>query len=301
MKATPAPRVSRRDFLRASGLVVGFTLAPRLALGQDRPAPLPGSLNTNRMLDAWLRIDPSGTVTIFTGKIELGQGIGTALSQIAADELDVHLKRIEMIHGDTARTPDEGQTAGSLSVEQSGTALRFACAEARDILVSTGAAKARRAGPRLEGERRDHRGAGRRERDVLGPGARCRLQAPGDRQGEAEAGRRPPVGRPEHPPARHSQEVHGRGRLRAGRATAEHAVRPRGAPALARRSAPGGGRGGGAPPAGRRRRRARRKLPGRRRRARGAGDSRARALARSARWGETGPCRRAARRCSGSS
>jgi CO/xanthine dehydrogenase Mo-binding subunit len=93
------------------------------------------------MLDAWLRIDPNGTVTIFTGKIELGQGIGTALSQIAADELDVHLRRIEMIHGDTARTPDEGQTAGSLSVEQSGTALRFACAEARDILVSTAAAK----------------------------------------------------------------------------------------------------------------------------------------------------------------
>jgi nicotinate dehydrogenase subunit B len=141
MSATPAPGVSRRDFLRASGLVVGFTLLPQLALGQDRPAQLPGSLNGNRMLDAWLRIDPSGTVTIFTGKIELGQGIGTALSQIAADELDVHLKRIEMIHGDTARTPDEGQTAGSLSVEQSGTALRVACAEARDILVSTAAAK----------------------------------------------------------------------------------------------------------------------------------------------------------------
>ena len=136
-----APAVSRRDFLRASGLVIGFTLAPRLGLAQDRPAQLPGSLNGNRMLDAWLRIDPNGTVTIFTGKIELGQGIGTALSQIAADELDVHLKRIEIIHGDTARTPDEGQTAGSLSVEQSGTALRFACAEARDLLVSTAAAK----------------------------------------------------------------------------------------------------------------------------------------------------------------
>jgi hypothetical protein len=68
----------------ASGLVIGFTLAPRLALAQDRPAQLPGSLNGNRMLDAWLRIDPNGTVTIFTGKIELGQGIGTALSQIAA-------------------------------------------------------------------------------------------------------------------------------------------------------------------------------------------------------------------------
>ena len=108
-----APATSRRDFLKTSGLVIGFTLAPRLALAQDRPAQLPGSLNGNRMLDAWLRIDPNGTVTIFTGKIELGQGIGTALSQIAADELDVHLKRIEMIHGDTARTPNEGMTAGA--------------------------------------------------------------------------------------------------------------------------------------------------------------------------------------------
>jgi nicotinate dehydrogenase subunit B len=141
MSATPARAVSRRAFLKAGGLVVGFMLAPRLVLGQDRPAPLPGSLNANRMLDAWLRIDPNGTVTILTGKIELGQGIGTALSQIAADELDVDLKRIAVVHGDTAQTPNEGQTAGSLSVEHSGTALRFACAEARDILVSAAAAK----------------------------------------------------------------------------------------------------------------------------------------------------------------
>ncbi|PYO21665.1 MAG: aldehyde dehydrogenase [Candidatus Rokuibacteriota bacterium] len=103
--------------------------------------PLPGSLNGNRRLEAWLRIDPNGTVTIFTGKIELGQGIGTALSQIAADELDVDLERIAVVYGDTGRTPNEGQTAGSLSVEQSGTALRFACAEAREILLTAAAAK----------------------------------------------------------------------------------------------------------------------------------------------------------------
>jgi nicotinate dehydrogenase subunit B len=132
---------SRRDFIKTGGaLVVGFALAPKLALAQDRPR-LPGSLNTNRRLDAWIAIEPNGTVTIFTGKIELGQGIGTALSQIAADELDVDLKRIDVVHGDTARTPNEGQTAGSLSVEQSGTALRFACAEARVILVSAAATK----------------------------------------------------------------------------------------------------------------------------------------------------------------
>src|SRR5437867_3433660 len=136
------PSLSRRDFLKTgSALVISFSLAPELAFGQAKPAPLPGSLGNNRMLDSWLRIDADGTVTIFTGKIELGQGIGTALAQIAADELDVELKRIKIVHGDTALTPNEGQTAGSQSVEQSGTAVRFACAEARDILLDAAAAK----------------------------------------------------------------------------------------------------------------------------------------------------------------
>jgi nicotinate dehydrogenase subunit B len=134
--------VSRRDFLKTSGaLVIAFTLGGPPVRAQERPVGLPGSLNTNRMLDAWLRIDPSGTVTIFTGKVELGQGIGTALAQIAADELDIDLKRIEVVSGDTARTPNEGQTAGSQSVEQSGVALRYACAEARHLFIATAAAK----------------------------------------------------------------------------------------------------------------------------------------------------------------
>src|SRR5213594_2051241 len=136
------PSLSRRDFLKTgSALVISFSLAPELSFGQAKPAPLPGSLSNNRMLNAWLRVDADGTVTIFSGKIELGQGIGTALTQIAADELDVDLKRIEIVHGDTALTPNEGQTAGSQSVENSGTALRFASAEARDILVNAAAAK----------------------------------------------------------------------------------------------------------------------------------------------------------------
>jgi nicotinate dehydrogenase subunit B len=139
MSAIPTPSVSRREFLKTGGFVIGFALTPSLALGQA--PPLPGSLERNRMLDAWLRVDPNGTVTIFTGKIELGQGIGTALAQIAADELDVDLKRLDVVHGDTARTPNEGQTAGSLSVEHSGTALRFACAEARYLLVLAASAK----------------------------------------------------------------------------------------------------------------------------------------------------------------
>jgi nicotinate dehydrogenase subunit B len=120
--------LSRRDFLAGSGLVLAVALAPGPSGAQTRA--LPGSLAGNRRLDAWLRIGADGRVTIFTGKIELGQGIGTALTQIAADELDVELARFDVVHGDTQRTPNEGQTAGSLSVEQSGTALRLVCAEA---------------------------------------------------------------------------------------------------------------------------------------------------------------------------
>ncbi|HEX9397482.1 MAG TPA: molybdopterin cofactor-binding domain-containing protein [Burkholderiales bacterium] len=131
---------SRRQFLKTGGaLVILFSLNE--SFSQNAPARLPGSLNGNRMLNAWLRIDADGSVTLFSGKIELGQGIGTALTQIAADELDIELKRIRIIHGDTALTPNEGQTAGSQSVQDSGSAVRFACAEAREILLSAAAAK----------------------------------------------------------------------------------------------------------------------------------------------------------------
>ena len=134
----------RREFLQQSGaIMVGFSLAPA-AFGQQpapKPALLPGSLNANRMLDSWLRINSNGTVTVSTGKAELGQGILTALAQIAADELDVSYERIEMISADTSRSPNEGMTAGSLSVEQSGTAIRYAAAEARDILLQLAATR----------------------------------------------------------------------------------------------------------------------------------------------------------------
>jgi nicotinate dehydrogenase subunit B len=133
-----APQLSRREFAAAlGGIVLSFSLTPRLALAQQ--AALPGSLGGNRMLDAWLRINPDGGVTVFTGKVELGQGIITALAQIAAEELDVPLARIKMISGDTGQTPNEGQTAGSQSIEASGTALRMAGAEVRAMLIDLAA------------------------------------------------------------------------------------------------------------------------------------------------------------------
>ena len=136
-----APRLTRRDFTAAlGGIVLSFSLVPKVVFGQD-PARLPGSLQTNRTLDAWLRINADGSVTVFTGKVELGQGIVTALAQIAAEELEVPLGRVTMISGDTGRTPNEGQTAGSQSIEQSGTALRMAGAEVRALLIGLAARK----------------------------------------------------------------------------------------------------------------------------------------------------------------
>jgi nicotinate dehydrogenase subunit B len=130
--------LSRRGFIQSAGaLTLAFSLTP--AAFAAEPAKLPGSLANNRMLDAWVRINADGTVTICTGKVELGQGILTALEQIAADELDVEPKRITLISGDTAQTPDEGFTSGSQSIEYSGVALRYACAEVRQVLLDLAA------------------------------------------------------------------------------------------------------------------------------------------------------------------
>ena len=140
-----APMISRRTFTAGAGatlgaIVVAFSLDPKASLAQQA-AKLPGSLETNRMLDAWIRIDADGSATVFTGKVELGQGVTTALAQIAAEELDLPLARVHMISGDTARTPNEGVTSGSQSIEYGGTALRFAGAEVRAILIEAAAKK----------------------------------------------------------------------------------------------------------------------------------------------------------------
>jgi nicotinate dehydrogenase subunit B len=131
--------LGRRAFIAGLGaIVVAFSFDPRRAVAQQS-APLPGDLNHNRMLDAWLRINADGTATIFPGKVELGQGITTALAQIVAEELDLPLARVHMIPADTARSPDEGITSGSQSIEYGGVALRLAGAEARAVLIDLAA------------------------------------------------------------------------------------------------------------------------------------------------------------------
>jgi len=110
----------------------------------DNTAParkLPGSLETNRRLDRWLSINADGTVTLVTGKVEIGQGILTALVQMTAEELDIDVSRIRLKPASTAFSPDEGITSGSRSIQESGLALRHAAAEARDLLLARAAQK----------------------------------------------------------------------------------------------------------------------------------------------------------------
>jgi CO/xanthine dehydrogenase Mo-binding subunit len=109
--------------------------------GATAGSPLPGSLRVNRRLAQWLKFHSAGYVEVFSGKVEIGQGILTALAQIVAEELDVSLAKVRMVPASTARSPDEAVTSGSRSIEESGTALRHACAEARAIYLSAAAAR----------------------------------------------------------------------------------------------------------------------------------------------------------------
>src|ERR1700720_3018970 len=100
---------------------------------------LPVSLAANPVLSSWVRFSPGGHVMVSPGKVEIGQGIVTALAQIAADELDVDIGRVQMVRPSTTASPNEGVTSGSLSVQQSGRAIRYACAEIRQLFLGAAA------------------------------------------------------------------------------------------------------------------------------------------------------------------
>jgi CO/xanthine dehydrogenase Mo-binding subunit len=142
-----APLASRRGLLRGGAVIVTFALAPRAfgqggeGAGAPTKAPgLPGDLAKYPMLDSWIAVDAGGRATVFTGKAELGQGIKTALIQLASEELDLPLADITLVTADTARSPDEGITAGSHSMQDSGTAILNAAANVRQLLVGAAAA-----------------------------------------------------------------------------------------------------------------------------------------------------------------
>ena len=140
----PIDSVSRRAFLGGAGaLIVSFSMlrasAQEAPPAEPEPPELPGALSDSPFLDSWIRIDAEGKITVFTGKAELGQGIKTAILQVAAEELEVDPATIELITADTALTPDEGFTAGSQSMQNSGTAVRNAAAQVRELLIAKAA------------------------------------------------------------------------------------------------------------------------------------------------------------------
>ena len=141
--------MKRRDFLLKStgGLVIAFSV-PLQAFGQSALQPRidPRFVSAG----AWLEIAPDGAVTFYTGKVELGTGVDTALAQMVAEELDVDLGRIAMVMGDTERCPDQIGTFGSMTVTLAGPQVRQAAAEARLALLELAAAKLGPQGLRTE-------------------------------------------------------------------------------------------------------------------------------------------------------
>ncbi len=132
-------QISRRDVLLGSGaLIVSFSPAGPLSEAKAQAGAKPVALTE---VDSFLAIDKAGNVTVYSGKVDLGTGVTTALRQIVAEELDVPIGRIELIQGDTLLTPDQGTTWGSLTIQLGGMQLRQASAAARQALMAEAAKK----------------------------------------------------------------------------------------------------------------------------------------------------------------
>jgi CO/xanthine dehydrogenase Mo-binding subunit len=136
--------LDRRRVLAGGGaLIVSFSLGDAVAQAPSPaaapPPNLPGSLKGAPFLDSWIRIDADGSITVFTGKAELGQGAKTALQQIAAEQLDVPFESLRVVTADTSLTANEGYTSGSQSMQNSGTAILNAAAQVREILIAEAA------------------------------------------------------------------------------------------------------------------------------------------------------------------
>jgi nicotinate dehydrogenase subunit B len=150
---------SRRAFLGGSGaFIVTFSLLDKTAIvfaqadqptqpndtqqgRESAPGATPNSPIDTKQVDSWLAVGSDNKVTIFSGRVELGTGVRTALAQIAADELYVPFDSITMVQGDTARTPDEGYTAGSKTMQVGGVNVRNAAATAREALLDMAAGR----------------------------------------------------------------------------------------------------------------------------------------------------------------
>lgn len=136
-------KIDRRTFLASSAgfLTVSFLL-PADVFAQEAEGPtLPGDLEDHPMLNAWIRINADGTVTLLMGKVELGQGSMTAVAQVCAEELVIDFARLNVIAGDTRLSPDEGTTAGSQTMPNCAPAVQQAAAEVRQIMRNLAATR----------------------------------------------------------------------------------------------------------------------------------------------------------------
>ena len=129
--------INRRSFLATSGsLVVAFSLTPAMAFADGAAV---GKTVAADQVDGYIAVDNNGRVTLYSGKVDLGTGVRTAMTQIVAEELDVPLDRVTVIEGDTALTPDQGPSYGSNSIQKGGMQIRQAAATARAALLQQAA------------------------------------------------------------------------------------------------------------------------------------------------------------------
>ena len=157
---------NRRDFLKAGGaLVIGLHLGKDAVAQAGQGAGARGAAPANqpdaRQIDTWLAIHSDETATLYIGFAELGQGTTTALPQVAAEELDLDIERINTVHLDTTVTPNQGGTYSSASIARGGPQIRTAAAEARKALARYGVRKARRSGRSFVGSQGRRDGDGR--------------------------------------------------------------------------------------------------------------------------------------------
>jgi CO/xanthine dehydrogenase Mo-binding subunit len=131
--------ISRRAVLKGGALTVGFALA-----GGQTSVPAQGVTGPPRRLDAkevdaFLAVNADGTVTVYCGKVDLGQGLRIAIPQIAAEELGIGIDKIKYVEGDTALTPNQGRTSGSNGIQRGGMQIRQAAATARRAIIDLAA------------------------------------------------------------------------------------------------------------------------------------------------------------------
>jgi nicotinate dehydrogenase subunit B len=129
--------LSRRALLKTGGaLIVSFAVpASRAQRIVDGDAALGKPLDADAV-DGFFAVHRDGSITCYSGKVDLGQGLRIAIRQMAAEELGVPVDRIALVEGDTALTPDQGPTAGSSGVMRGGVQIRQAAATARQVLLA---------------------------------------------------------------------------------------------------------------------------------------------------------------------